>query len=246
MPEAVEDKKTKKAYIREDFSMTPNERLFYRWIVVPLVRTFFGLGRILGLIQIYYEGEIAFPVNTKQRVIQAIRSQIKDLINKNKVFIVASNHENRVHTVIAAWVTDRLGIFTRKIVKDSYYQNKYFAKLLYAVGDFPVDIKKPRKALLYSIKEVLKKGNHLLIFPEGTRGGSVVFEGASFIAWNVKDSAYLLPMRIIKDGWVTKIFILSPLEVMSFAKDSEDRQEFQGRVTEFLANFFEKRMHKNG
>lgn len=207
---------------RKNFSMTKGEKVFYRF-VAAIIRAVLGLGRLLGVVRI--------------SSISLIRKKIKDLQKDGYVFIISSNHENRLHTIIAAWVVGRLGLFSRKMVKDKYYKNKFLARLLFAVGCFPVDLKKTITGLRYGQK-ILENGENLLIFPEGTRGGEEIYPGIGFISSHARGISQLLPIKIENNGVITEISIGRIFNTSSF---SPERKTHQEEVVKLLADFYGKR-----
>jgi 1-acyl-sn-glycerol-3-phosphate acyltransferase len=104
-------------------------------------------------------------------------------IPKKGGFILASNHASYLDPlVLGAASSRRMEYFA----KEELFKNKLFAKILYAVGAFPV---KRNKMDLFSIKEAirrLKEGRALVMFPEGTRStdGQIhdAQEGVGFLA----------------------------------------------------------------
>lgn len=224
---------------RKDFSMTKGEKVFYRFVAAPAIRAFLGLGRLSGLIKIdciYNEDNFkcTIPLALYRK---ELRCQIRDLLEQGKVFIIASNHENRLHTIIAAWVVNRLGLFSRKMVKDKYYKNKFLARLLFAVGCFPVDLKKTITGLRYGQK-ILENDENLLIFPEGTRGGEEIYPGIGFISYLTRGKSQLLPIKIKNKGFITEISIGRIFNTSSF---SPERKTHQEEVVKLLVDFYGKR-----
>jgi 1-acyl-sn-glycerol-3-phosphate acyltransferase len=98
-------------------------------------------------------------------------------------FVLAPVHRSNVDTLLAATVTRRR---MRFMGKDSLWSKKWSAWLLSALGGFPVHRGTADREALRQCEEVLRGGEPLVIFPEGTRrsGPKVLdlFEGAAYVA----------------------------------------------------------------
>ncbi|NTU69620.1 1-acyl-sn-glycerol-3-phosphate acyltransferase [bacterium] len=225
--------------IRDNYDMTSGELFFHLYIAAPIIRALFALMWMTGILTVKVNGVILFY---KGRKYGEFREYVLKDIKWGNVYIVAANHENRFHTIVAAWIADNLGLFTRKVVKDKYYKNKYLAKILFMTGSFPIDISKrtgDRKALQYGTN-ILKCGGDLLIFPEGTRGGQEIFDGAAYFAEKVRDKAMVLPIRISQQGYRIDIDMDNPFDLTQF---SENRKECISQLSDKLASFFNKNKH---
>ena len=98
-------------------------------------------------------------------------------------YVVAPVHRSNLDTLIVGGISRRR---LRFMGKDSLWKSRFFGALFSALGAFPVHRgSADREALRRSI-EVLKGGEPLVMFPEGTRqSGPVVqplFEGAAYVA----------------------------------------------------------------
>jgi 1-acyl-sn-glycerol-3-phosphate acyltransferase len=98
-------------------------------------------------------------------------------------FVLAPVHRSNVDTLLAATVTRRR---MRFMGKDSLWARRWSAWLLSALGGFPVHRGTADREALRQCEEVLRGGEPLVIFPEGTRrtGPKVLelFEGAAYVA----------------------------------------------------------------
>jgi 1-acyl-sn-glycerol-3-phosphate acyltransferase len=98
-------------------------------------------------------------------------------------FVLAPVHRSNVDTLLAATVTRRR---MRFMGKDSLWSRRWSAWLLSALGGFPVHRGTADREALRQCEEVLRGGEPLVIFPEGTRrsGPKVIelFEGAAYVA----------------------------------------------------------------
>lgn len=110
-------------------------------------------------------------------------------------FILAPTHRSIIDTPVSSAVATRR---LRFMGADKWWKNKWFGKLLTALGGFPVSRgSADREALKRSI-DVLAGAEPLVLFPEGERkSGPIVqplFEGAVYIA--VKAGVAIVPVGI--------------------------------------------------
>jgi cytidylate kinase len=98
-------------------------------------------------------------------------------------YVVAPVHRSNVDTPLVACITTRR---MRFMGKDSLWQHRAAARFFSALGGFPVHRGSADRDALRRCIEVIKGGEPLVVFPEGTRqSGSTVqdiFEGAAYIA----------------------------------------------------------------
>ena len=80
--------------------------------------------------------------------------------------ILAPVHRSFADFGFAAFCTDRKLFF---MTKDEMWKNKWLGKLLLTVGAFPVHRESADREALQRAEEVLRKGEVLVLFPEGTR-----------------------------------------------------------------------------
>ncbi len=109
--------------------------------------------------------------------------------------ILAPVHRSFADFGFAAFCTDRKLFF---MTKDEMWENKWLGKLLLTVGAFPVHRESADREALQRAEEVLRKGEVLVLFPEGTRrAGTVVedlMEGAAFLS--ARTGAPIVPVGI--------------------------------------------------
>jgi 1-acyl-sn-glycerol-3-phosphate acyltransferase len=109
--------------------------------------------------------------------------------------VLAPVHRSFADFVFAALVTDRKLFF---MAKDSLWKSKPLGRLLLVLGAFPVHRESADREALLRGEAVLKQGQLLVLFPEGTRQeGPVVqplLEGATFLA--ARTGAPIVPMGI--------------------------------------------------
>ncbi len=109
--------------------------------------------------------------------------------------ILAPVHRSFADFSFAAFCTDRMLFF---MTKDSMWERKWLGRLLLYVGAFPVHRESADREALQRAEEVLKRGECLVLFPEGTRrSGAVIedlMEGAAFLS--ARTGAPIVPIGI--------------------------------------------------
>jgi 1-acyl-sn-glycerol-3-phosphate acyltransferase len=109
--------------------------------------------------------------------------------------ILAPVHRSFADFGFAAFCSKRKLFF---MTKDEMWKNKYLGKLLLTVGAFPVHRESADREALQRAEEVLRQGQVLVLFPEGTRrAGAVVedlMEGATFLS--ARTGAPIVPIGI--------------------------------------------------
>ena len=109
--------------------------------------------------------------------------------------ILAPVHRSFADFGFAAFCTERKLFF---MTKDEMWNNKWLGKLLLTVGAFPVHRASADREALQRAEEVLRRGELLVLFPEGTRReGPVVenlMEGATFLS--ARTGAPIVPIGI--------------------------------------------------
>jgi 1-acyl-sn-glycerol-3-phosphate acyltransferase len=109
--------------------------------------------------------------------------------------ILAPVHRSFADFGFAAFCTQRKLFF---MTKDEMWKNKYLGKLLLTVGAFPVHRESADREALQRAEEVLRQGEALVLFPEGTRrsGPEIegLMEGATFLS--ARTGAPIVPIGI--------------------------------------------------
>ena len=104
-------------------------------------------------------------------------------------------HRSNVDFAFAIYVTERKTFF---MAKDNIWKLRPLGRFVAAMGAFPVHRGSADRAALASAESVLRAGEPLVLFPEGTRQeGPVVgslLEGASFLA--ARTGAPIVPVGI--------------------------------------------------
>jgi 1-acyl-sn-glycerol-3-phosphate acyltransferase len=109
--------------------------------------------------------------------------------------ILAPVHRSFADFGFAAFCTKRKLFF---MTKDELWKNKALGRLLLSVGAFPVHRESADREALQRAEEVLRRGELLVMFPEGTRrqGREIrdVMEGATFLS--ARTGAPIVPVGI--------------------------------------------------
>jgi 1-acyl-sn-glycerol-3-phosphate acyltransferase len=109
--------------------------------------------------------------------------------------ILAPVHRSFADFGFTAFCTDRKLFF---MAKDSLWKHSWLARLLPYVGVFPVHRESADREALERAEEILKRGQCLVLFPEGTRReGPVIedlMEGAAFLS--ARTGAPIVPIGI--------------------------------------------------
>lgn len=110
-------------------------------------------------------------------------------------FIIAPVHRSNVDFAFAIYVTRRKTFF---MAKDSLWHTKALGGFISSMGAFPVHRGAADRGALEAAEAVLRAGQPLVLFPEGTRkeGATIgeLHEGASFLA--ARTGAPIVPVGI--------------------------------------------------
>ena len=104
-------------------------------------------------------------------------------------FILAPIHRSYLDTPAGALVTARR---LRWLVKESVWKSRLGGRVVTALGGFPVERGSADRAALRACQEALRRGEPMVMFPEGTRQHGPVVEankmhaGPAFIALRAK------------------------------------------------------------
>jgi 1-acyl-sn-glycerol-3-phosphate acyltransferase len=119
----------------------------------------------------------------------------KEHVPSSGPVILAPVHRSFADFGFTAFCTRRKLFF---MTKDSMWERKWLGRLLLYVGAFPVHRESADREALQRAEEVLKRGECLVLFPEGTRRqGAVIenlMEGAAFLS--ARTGAPIVPIGI--------------------------------------------------
>ena len=154
------------------------------------VQTFL-VGR--GVSSRFFYRIIRFLIEVFCRIYFRLRVFGSDNIPKTGAFILAPIHRSNVDTPIVSVVTKRR---LRFMGKDSLWKIKPIGVILSALGGFPVTRGSADLEALKRCLAVLKLGEPLVMFPEGTRqsGPKIhpLFDGAAYLA--IKADVPIVPV----------------------------------------------------
>jgi 1-acyl-sn-glycerol-3-phosphate acyltransferase len=109
--------------------------------------------------------------------------------------LIAPIHRSNVDFAFTLFISPRKVFF---MAKDGLYNHPLFGKLLVRLGAFPVNRDAADRGSMRLAEEVLRRGQALVLFPEGTRkdGPNVepLHDGAMFIA--ARTGATVVPVGI--------------------------------------------------
>lgn len=170
------------------------------------------------------------------------RVEIKGLENipKSGPLIFCGNHRSYVDPPLIVCTAKRDMKF---LAKEELYKNKFLAFLGWAFEAIPVKRdEKDVTAIKHSLK-VLKDGNCIALFPEGTRNGlekgEKVKDGVAFFA--VRSGAKVVPCGIkggTKDCKKITITYGKPLDYSKY-KGSKDKEILDSVTEEIMNNIIE-------
>lgn len=150
--------------------------------------------------------------------------------------VIIANHKSNFDPVMVSLCLDRQ---VHWMAKKELFENKLMAKFFESLGAFPVDrnnndIRSMRKAM-----SILKEGQVLGIFPEGTRVKEVDYNlakpGAALIASRMK--AKILPIYIEGDYKLfrpVRIHFRNIIELDSSKRSEEDYREDIKNIMEIV------------
>lgn len=141
----------------EDRPLTRGERVFYQFARLVLM----GFGKL------YWR----------------VRVEGLDRVPKDRPVVISPVHRSNIDTILMAFVSRR---HMRYMAKDSLFRRRWSALLISALGGFPVHRDGADRDALRTCEAALRRGESVVVFPEGTRKrGPVVtnlYEGAAFVA----------------------------------------------------------------
>ena len=137
------------------------------------------------------------------RIAFSMQVEGKDNVPKEGGVILAANHSSLLDPVVVGCATDRR---IRFMAKRELFNNPLLGALASGLGAFPVQRGKDDRNAFHIALRVLRDGEVLGMFPEGTRSPDgrlqKAYSGAAILA--EKTDAYLVPVGIIGTGKVMR------------------------------------------
>lgn len=134
-------------------------------------------------------------VLTVCRALFRVRVVGLDHVPRSGSYIVAPTHRSLLDIPFAAFATKRR---IRFMAKEELFANPWLARVLTALGGFPVSRGSADRAALRIAQETIESGEPTALFPEGTRlhGREVgpLFDGAAYLA--ARTGVPILPIGI--------------------------------------------------
>ncbi len=129
------------------------------------------------------------------KILFIIRVKGKENIPKKGGFILTSNHQSFLDPVLLGMASPRI---LRFMARDDLFKVRWFAWLITTLGAFPVKRNKPDKRAIKEALELLRNGEAVLIFPEGTRSrDGTIGKGNPGCVWIARlANVPLVPVRI--------------------------------------------------
>jgi 1-acyl-sn-glycerol-3-phosphate acyltransferase len=109
--------------------------------------------------------------------------------------VIAPSHRSNVDFALTLFMSPRKTFF---MAKDGIYRQRWFGEILTRLGAFPVRRDGADRESMRLAEEVLRRGQALVLFPEGTRKSGPTIEtlhdGAMFVA--ARTGATVVPVGI--------------------------------------------------
>ena len=192
------------------------------------------------------------------RVFNRLTVEGRENVPTSGAFILSPVHRSNVDTPIAAVCTKRR---MRYMGKDSLWTNRFFGRVLSAVGGFPVSRDIADREALLRCAEVLAAGEPLVLFPEGERKSGPLVQplkdGAAYLA--LKANVPIVPVGIGgSEGMMrkgskfikpVKIHVVIGTPIMPTASESgrvskSQRVEMSTRLHQELQRLFDEAQRK--
>jgi len=151
------------------------------------------------------------------RIAFSMQVEGKDNVPKEGGVLLAANHVSMLDPIVVGCAIDRP---VRFMAKRELFENPFLGVILRGLGAFPVQRGKDDKNAFHQALEVLRDGQVLGMFPEGTRSfdGRLkkAYSGAAVLA--EKTGAYLVPVGIVGTGRVMRKGAVLPRRGRVFVK----------------------------
>lgn len=150
-------------------------------------------------------------------------------IPKDGQYLLVSNHRSVIDPLIIETATQNSAIFGQWISKKELYNSFFFGLFVRNAGTILLDREKSQMGAFFSdIKEAVKSGDSIYIFPEGTRNKSEnelgeFKDGSRIIA--LKNRLNILPVYIRTNA---------DKELMSSLKDGSQTREIEIEIGDII------------
>ncbi len=159
--------------------------------------------------------------------------------------IIASNHASFLDPILLGAASKRTLFF---MAKEELFRLGLFSKLLLNVGAFPIKREALSKSTIKQALGILRAGNALVIFPEGTRSrNGEIGRGGSGVVWLAKATgASIIPSKISGTGraWGVNSGIVRPYPVKVVFGKSLELSDLKGEDLDSMSNNLMERIRK--
>jgi 1-acyl-sn-glycerol-3-phosphate acyltransferase len=169
-----------------------------------------------------------------KRVLEKLKLEIKVLnpekIPKSGQFLLASNHRSVIDPLIIEVATQESTIFGHWISKKELYNSLFFGLFVRNAGTILLDRENSQMGSFFTeIKEAIKNGDSIYIFPEGTRNKSTNELG------EFKDGSRLITAKNRLDILPLYIRTNADKELMASLKDGKNRRVVEVEFGEIIS-----------
>jgi 1-acyl-sn-glycerol-3-phosphate acyltransferase len=176
------------------------------------------------------------------------RARGADHLPRRGPAIVITNHKSNIDPVVVGMIFDRP---LRYMAKQELFRHAALRRLIVALGAFPIDRGAGDRAALQTSLEILRRGEVLLMFPEGHRQrDSAVHEflpGVAMIA--LRSGAPVVPMamdgtqHMVRDGRLAfpalRAKVGAPLDLSDLtSRNSKSYREAAVRMHDAVAGLY--------
>lgn len=122
-------------------------------------------------------------VLTPFKLLFQVQVRGREKLPRSGAYVVAPSHRSIMDILFTPYITRRR---VRFMAKQELFQHRFLAWLFTALGGFPVDRGAADRTAIRSAQDVLRGGEPLAVFPEGTRNNGpeigTLFDGAAYLA----------------------------------------------------------------
>jgi 1-acyl-sn-glycerol-3-phosphate acyltransferase len=122
-------------------------------------------------------------VITPFKILFRVHVRGREKLPRSGAYVVAPSHRSLMDIFFTPYISRRR---LRFMAKQELYERRFFAWLFTALGGFPVERGAADRTALRAAQDVLRGGEPLVVFPEGTRNSGpeigTLFDGAAYLA----------------------------------------------------------------